>query len=528
MNTLDFPSLSSITDLQAGLDIISSLPLANSQEAHVQIKAFLDDMLQAPPAVDIYLELLEQIRPSLCFVAEDLARHFVNKPIPLGETEEERFRQAIITWIKMARSYANCAKLMGKASDIEHRPKFALLLHRCIYYNGMALIEHHRARRELPAELWGDLHRYYAVAEKRGVATLSVPDALDSQERKPNCSSAFLGLLLCELANPYSLSLSDQNLVRVWADNCAAFVSLHPIADHELLPPFVVDLKQNVGLRPSLPGQMTRNLRRLDTSRLAVHLKIIRQQLNQKIPPAKIGLGESCSVRQCKRVLDHVARPWTQVRASRVFPRRATTGDAMLGIGFVATHACISGKSALAAKGSPHSQWDLEVFPPGAIPGQAQVSEDGFGTASEPWRVADESANGFRLTRSRGQAGERMAHGQLLAVCPHDGERFLLAYATWLLQKRRDGLVAGVAALPGLPKAIEIRALPSGDGQEKSRSPAFMLPGAKPSLVLPLGWYQADRVIEITTRPKQRVRLKRLKASGADFEQVSFDVDAPR
>jgi len=41
----------------------------------------------------------------------------------------------------------------------------------------------------------------------------------------------------------------------------------------------------------------------------------------------------------------------------------------------------------------------------------------------------------------------------LLALCPHDGGRFLLVQVIWLIQNRRGGLIAGVAALPGMPQA---------------------------------------------------------------------------
>ena len=46
----------------------------------------------------------------------------------------------------------------------------------------------------------------------------------------------------------------------------------------------------------------------------------------------------------------------------------------------------------------------------------------------DEWEVVNQSANGFRLMRSI--AGAKIAHGQLLAVCPHDGDRFILAQVT--------------------------------------------------------------------------------------------------
>ena len=487
-------------NLQTGLDIIASLPLANAQQAHLEIKEFLDGLLKAPPEIDVYTELLEQLRPSLCFVVEDLARHFVNRPLPLGDVEEESFRQAIIIWIKMARSYAACAKLMRPEKTTEQQSRFALILHRCIYYMGMALVEHQRARREQPPELWGDLYRYYAGAEKRGVALLPVPDALDPQGRDPHCASAFLSLLLYELANPYSLSPSDQNLVRTWADNWSTLVSLHRVLPQEAPPPFVVDLVKNTGLRPPVAGHQAEHVRRLDTSRLAAHLKEIRQQLERKVSPAKIGLGASCSIAQCKRLLEQLEHPWSQAPAPREFPRRATSGEARLGVGFAAAYTCVSGK---------------------------MPSTPDHDQAAEAWHTLDQSANGFRL--SRGAAGEKVTHGQMLAICPHDGVRFLLAQVSWLMQKRQGGLTAGVVVLSGLPEAIELRALSPTDSLAGTRAQAFLLPAisisAKSSLVIPQGWHQADRIVERTTNPKQRLRLKRLIESGTDFEQVRFAVE---
>ena len=91
-------------------------------------------------------------------------------------------------------------------------------VHRCSYYPGMVLLGNQRAQRELPLGLWLDLHAYFAAAEEKGVATLSIPDALDPQGRSTHCTAAFISLLLSELAGPYSLSIRDQNLTRRWAN----------------------------------------------------------------------------------------------------------------------------------------------------------------------------------------------------------------------------------------------------------------------------------------------------------------------
>ena len=171
MNTVSTPSISGIPDLQSGLDVISGLPLARPQQAEIELGHFFDSLLYMPPPVAVYLELLEQAREPLCFVEEELARQYVNKPLPLSHGEEASFRQVVTTWLKAAKAYAHCAQLDAAADDSDHQYRVALMLHRSIYYAGMALVEHHRARRELPAELWLDLHEYYSAAEEWGVAS---------------------------------------------------------------------------------------------------------------------------------------------------------------------------------------------------------------------------------------------------------------------------------------------------------------------------------------------------------------------
>jgi hypothetical protein len=145
----------------------------------------------------------------------------------------------------------------------------------------------------------------------------------------------------------------------------------------------------------------------------------------------------------------------------------------------------------------------------------------------DTWEVVNQSANGFRLVRS--VSGRKMVHGQLLALCPHDGERFMLAQATWLMQESKGGLIAGVRALPGLPTAICARQVDLAGESSEIYQRAFILPalqsvGAEQSLVVPPGWFKPGRTVEIFTDGAWRVRMKHILDVGPDFERVSFEI----
>lgn len=524
------PNAPLIPDLQTGLEILARLPLANPRQAQNELNRFFDSLVHAPLGADDDLELLENSREPLCFVEEELARHYVNKPLPLGDAEEDCFQRVIVTWRKVVGAYAHCARQAEAAAGGEPPVYGALLLHRCIYYAGMEIVEHHRARRELPRGLWLELHAYYTRAEALGVATQAVADALDPLERGTNCLAAYLSLVFSELASPYSLSIRDQNLVRSWANNWSPLVSLYSVEPGEPLPAFVIDLTQDVGLRATADCLQTEQLRRLDTSRLAMQMTHIRQQLTENIAPAQIGLGEACTAGQCKRLLEHLANPWSQARAPRKFRRHATSGISRVCVGFDAIHFCISGKAFVQPENARYySRQEFErlfAFPLMADPArQLQVVQDQMDFSVDQWEVVNHSARGFRLMRSI--AGKKMAHGQLLATCPQNSELFILAQATWLMQERGGGLIAGVAALPGIPQAVLARPVVPGGAHSEIYSRAFLLPavpviGAEPSLVIPHGWYHQGRIIEVYTTTPRCVELGHVLDDGPDFERVSF------
>lgn len=524
-----------IPDRQTGLDFLSRLPLANPAKSETLLSQFFESLLSTPPQALAYLNLLEQSRVPLCFVEGEQSRIFANKPLPLGDADEQVFRRVVAMWRTVTRAYSHCAQLDADTEDPEHRLRVALILHRCIYYTGMIIVEHFRARRELPTGIWFDLHGYYATAEEWGVATQPVADPLDPAGRPTHCAAAFATILLLDLAGPYSLSVKDQEIVFRWATQWAPLVSIHAIAPGESLPPFSVDLMQDAGLKAAAEILNKAQVRRIDTSRLAMVLTQVRQQLQQKFNPSQIGLGNDCAAPVCKRLLEHLSRPWTQVRSARKFRRQAMSGIAHVGTGFEEMHFLVSGKEFSQPETMQmYSRADFDtlfVFRHQDDPtAKLQYQQSARMPKPDDWEVVDQSAAGFRIVRSA--AGNRVAHNQLLAVCPPDGSRYFFAQVTWLMQDRAGGLVVGIASLPGTPQAIAIRRLSAHTGKTELYTQAFMMPAieamrAPQTLVLPPGWFQPSRVIEVHADNQSiRCRLDFLVQDGPDFERVSYSVES--
>ena len=241
----------SIPDLPTGNEILARIQLTNPQQAVDEISVFLDSLLHLPPSAEDYFSLLENARKPVAFVADELSRHYLGKPLPLGDAEEICFQKVLALWLKMVKAYAHCAQLDEQdASDL----RTATFLFRCIHYTGMAIVEHQRARREYPWGLWLELHGYYASAEEWEVATLPLAGNPDAPElRNTHCLAAYIGFLLVDMAGCYSLSAREQALVRRWAMLWAPLVGLHRVRAGDELPRQLVDLMHDAALRPRQP-----------------------------------------------------------------------------------------------------------------------------------------------------------------------------------------------------------------------------------------------------------------------------------
>ena len=304
----------------------------------------------------------------------------------------------------------------------------------------MSILEHFRARREIPAGIWHDLHGYYETAEQWGVTYTPVNDALENDLQATHCAAAYVTLLLIEMAGPYSNSVRDLNLIRRWAGMWAPLVSLHRLDDEYEVPPYIVELMKDQPIHPTgADSDIGADARRLDTSRLGLQLSHMLAQLRQRTD-AVTARPRRRNLRACHPAARTSLPPLTQTASPRRFRRFSSEGTARVTVGFDAMHFFInSGEEFIQPdSASTYSRGEFEelfTFRDQATPGQALNIKPKVDFPIEEWTVINHSANGFRLGRSH--AGQKIAHSQLLAVCPHDGERFLLGQASWLMQEKR-------------------------------------------------------------------------------------------
>ena len=504
--------LTPLPDLQSGLHLLAELPLASPFEAQEGLDIFLNRLLQTAFPLEDQLELLEQARLSLCFVAEELSRCYTGKSLPLDEESSRLFHRTTALWEKVLLAYSRCVRSELSQPDGIVSDRLALILHRCITYAGVLMTEHYRVRCEPEPGLWKAVHSYYECAENNGVAELPVEDNLTTREGEVHCLAAYVTLLLFELASPHARSISDQKLIYRWAEAWAGFVTLQPFPEDEAISGGFIDLHQDMAVSTGHRVKWHPWLRRLDSKALGKHLKTIVEQLQQKRPPSEIGLGPDCTLERCRRLISKIASPWLQIIAPRKYPRRSSSGGASVCTSFDAIHYLLADEES--------------TLKP--VPGKGKLVHFCWGKPEftlEYWDIVNQSATGFRLVRQL--AGKPVVHGQLLAARPNEGGIFMLGCVNWIMQEGNDRLIVGVEIFPGQAQSVDTRPADTASAlfYKAILLPAIPTIGSKDTLILSRDFYSRSRSLEIRTMDKSKtktIELGRLLNEGEDFVRCRF------
>lgn len=521
-----------IPDLQAGLGYLSRLVLDDPEIADRQLTRFLDTLLAMPPEPESLFALLERTREPLAFAEAEIARIYHSRPVPLDIPEEEAFRQCVGAWRKMAAAYERCLPPGDGSGGGQHfLVRLATVLQRCLYYTGMLVFEHYRARRELPAGIWLDLHRYYRLAEAHGVDYLPVEDPLETDAPQMYCAAAYLVPLLTEIASPYSHDPREVNLIRSWAVMAAPLVLIAPQRGDRELPAYVIELAKDAPLHPAVnANELGDDVRCLDSARLGLRIGQLLTLLHQRVPPQQLGLGDETTGKVIE-LLEQLRHAWGLEILPRRFRRFPAIGTAQVVADFPGMYFHITGddfEQPDSANTYSRGAFDqLFTFREQSDPGMHLAFKPKSGFPPDDWMVVNHSASGFRLLRAA--AGEALFHGQLLALKPHDGERYILAVVTWLMQEQTGELEAGVAVLPGVPQGVGVRILIPGTPSGERFVRAFLLPALpaireEASLVLPVGIYQASRELEVVhgNGRVSQLQMNHILQRGSDFDRVSY------
>jgi hypothetical protein len=488
--------------------------LADPHQACSSFVSLLDELEEAPPSSAYRVLMLEKLRGPMRSVLEQQEKRFAARPLPLNPMEEAAFVQACDLWLAALRAWR---ELLNQAcADAQLEAARPLLAFRVLECAAGLTGAYFAARREVDATVWHWVHQSYAQAETLRLAETGV----DKPGESSTCAALYASVLLLALAHPYGLSQRELGWARRWARRWAPKVKLWRAAENG--GGYGVDLEGCAPPAWTRAGEPGASLRYLQCSEVARSIRKRLKKLAEGVHPSELGLGRDCTRPAAEPLLALLLRCWTDTPFVRQFPRRPVQGSVHLAWGFSGIHRALSPElirnHAKPWEYSRRSTEQLQIFQRAIEMEQRTES----GCAMEVWEELDESANGFRVRRR--SVGMRLAHGQLIALRPQNSTQLILCDVRWLYENRERALHAGLRALPGLPQACSVRETSEEEWRTSSWSPAFLLAGTggNASLVLPVGWFQPRRTLELRHDGTHSITMLSLLDRGHDFDRVSF------
>jgi hypothetical protein len=292
-----------------------------------------------------------------------------------------------------------------------------------------------------------------------------------------------------------------------------------------------VDLSSTRGLQPVKQVAHSSSMRYLAMVPLSKLLRVKTILLQQGQTPRQANLCDHSSSHDCIEFLSLLHQCWCDDLNIRHTERRPVAKQTQLCYKPESIYAHLSGK--------PFKQPARDIARDSASLHRAEAFDKALQDAQnkellemgyplETWQLDNESVMGARLTR-QDTFGGRLNYNQLVGLRPSDADIFILGVTAWANVSRAGQLQIGVRYLPGVAKAVSIRATGVNLSVSDRYLPAFLLQAvaalnSPASLIIPRDYFQAGRVIAILHQSGEAENVKMVLSvgRGVDYERVSF------
>jgi hypothetical protein len=301
--------------------------------------------------------------------------------------------------------------------------------------------------------IWAGLHKLYLVAETHGFhqskLTLYPQSAATS-----TCESAYLHVLMFDLANTGTLYPRQLNLLDQWLGNWCGTLSLDSqlyLQQHS----FAADLSSDHAARRVRNPAADKPMRYWGTAKLSQRLETIQLALREGSPPVKLGLSEDSRVAESIDLLGHLQRQWSPlaVREQRRVPRERVKHMVEISHGFSTIASQIQNPGAQASNpygdNLPYMEAD-DVAVYGFVTERTRLHSTqikklrpGLLPEIERWIMHDESTAGYGATVDTGNK-TWLRVGALIAAKPREAEIWRLGVVRRLYRLDEESSSVGI------------------------------------------------------------------------------------
>lgn len=509
---------------------IEQLTLTNVQLTQQALTGQLSSLAAAHVAPLERLKILEALREPVYFVQGESSKRYASRPLPLEEGEKVVWSNVIALWQEMSRNYQQCLRAY-REGDLAIAPYAALITMRCLRLLGSMLHDHYRIYRQPPHALWRALHEMYSFAENHGFARIRVQDSFTQRDPDSSCAESYVQVLLAHLANPFALSVRQMAFVSRWLERWANLIGLatQPPPTSPI-PTLVVDLTSAAGVSVGTGEESQPHCRYLDLEQLSKTLRQTINLLKQGQSPGQLGLGEDARQPGCENLLMVLYVQWCRAGTARAEDRSEGEEPANVSFGLVGAHMHVGGGREFRQPGdlSSREKQDLDTYGYITRP-EHDASVAASAQALQSWQILNHSASGFMCMQRDPAGSGRVSHNQMLAVRRAGSRHFHVGMVQWLRMEENGEICCGVRLFPGAPQAISVRPsnfAPGGNGRYERALllPEVATPATPATLILPAGWFQSGRFVEIFSDRKQVAKLLNLLEKGGDFDRGTIVV----
>jgi len=506
---------------------LAAQPLASTVQMQSQLQRQLGLLNRMPIPAGERLAILETLREQLHRTQEECQARFARRPIPLALPEQAAFDSSQATWRAFVDGYIRCLESL-LAGDHSVQNKAAQIIERILSTLVDMQTDIYRSSSVPPADHWHQLHQCIQVAEELGVTAEQVKDKLRNPDLPVSIQATYAEAFLLHSASPYELGQRQMAWLVRWARRWSNKVTLHDA---------VVDAKGPaapyfVALDSSAPATHKRlkdgKVRVLDTAGLRRSLKKRLLGLSKGESPGSLQLGDDCTQPAAEQLLTRIYGRWCKDITPRKHERRPGTGNCILHCGTENAHRVFLDGKPFQLPGVADMdklRREREQLATLGRPVEAiKLQGPDASSEAEDWKIVDESASGMRLLRTNGKA--RIAVGMLLTLKVTGVAKPMLASVRWAVINNDGATEIGVQMIPGQAEPLAIGGRQSG-AKAVSYERALLLPAVAAlkegsSLILPSGWFEVGRILELHDGKVHNVRLGQPLERGRDFDRVTF------
>ncbi|MEQ1661241.1 MAG: hypothetical protein ABL877_00955 [Thiobacillus sp.] len=405
---------------------------------------------------------------------DTLVRQYLRNPRMSRQVESQLWHAVYGLYWELARGYhayvLNHARGAGKTP---HEAQIPLVTLRAIRAFGL-LLKWRAVRYQQPGEkIWLRLHNLYRVAESEGFHRQ--PMRLYAEDTaNTTCESAYLHILMLNLANSGTLYPRQLDLVDQWLGNWQGRFQLEQTLNANLHN-FAIDLSADYGPRRVRKPDSDKPLRFWATGEFLHRLDDVRNALQSGTAPAQLGLTENARTAESLEMLDHLQRQWSALatREQRRAPRNDIKRMVDLAHGLSAIISQIkSGAPGSVASISPYGTSmdydeavDVQVY--GFVTERSTLMKTHATPIKSPdverWIMQDESEYGYgSIVEARDKDWLRV--GALVGVKAHDASAWKVGIIRRLSRQSDDTSSVGIETLNIAPELAMLYDTASGSG----------------------------------------------------------------